>query len=659
MFFYSVLSFISESTMFKSLCLFVYCNVLITCSNSNSLLIEKKLDHIGALTRYAQHITLNFCYRCSFISVITDQKSNKHHTIKDIMIKNAFRSYRPIIMTNDVPQFVYTTYHEVTSEKHIGTTALLIVLVADINPDTFLFVISDIHVLQYFGSKTNVAIIFYKPIKEVGTEWLENLFKMIWRWYLLRVVVVFYSTHTSGIEVVTFNPFENNYYINMTLEAEYAELFYEKIQNMNGYPLYIVANRFMGYMLSKKKPSLRFIEKDDLTVYTVIKHLNATGIVARRTENLKNTSSIKVADNYDLSKVDVVFEPGSVIKEKFLEGLYPHEQDDICVVVPRGEAIPQVLYMFMVFEISVWCSLLLTMVVGTVAYFYLNKYIENRNMRSVIVYIIRSTLAGPWGHLPHKSAERLLVCSWCLFGVLITSFFISELTSTLIEKKYYPDINTLQELESTNWKIYGTEEEVELVQSNYGNEGFKDRFVGINFFDVVKHFPGNRTNKFPRSIIYRTIAYMRKPVLMSKERALHFLQSKESYKHGRRTFSLMSECPFPNQVSYSVTKGRGTIYAAKVNDIIKRLYFSGIIEHWKSIAEIFNSNDVKLEKTVKEEEEENGYLSLFHLQTAFYLLAAGLIISIVAFNVELLYAFTERHCKRYIVKNKSNKYIVN
>lgn len=630
--------------------LIVFVNLLVLAACYNQLLVEKLPQHEIELRNLIRHILLNYCYYCNFIAVVSDLVDNKHD-LKTLILRDAFSSNRPIIMTNKVHDF---TLNLMINDKYLGTTQLMIVLVGDIKTDKFAWMVTGIRFMCY-DTKTNIAFVFYKPIMQSDTIWLEKLLKIVWDNFVLRAIAVFWNEHSSNIEVVTFDPYQNNFYINLTEVAYYEILFYDKVQNMHGYPLIIVAHPFLQYML-QRKPSLRFMGKDELIVYTIIKHLNATGVVAKHRENAVE-SSTKILDRYDLDGIDIVFEAGSAKKEIFLEGLYPHEQDDLCVVVPRGEAIPQALYLFMIFEINAWCSFFLTIILGSLGYFFLNKFMANRCMRLVTVNIIRVTLIGPWVHLPHDSAERILICSWALFGFLVSSFFMSELTSTLIEKKYYPDVTTLKELESTNWKIYGSTKDVNMVKENYKtfSHAFLNRFINLSFKDVLTLNSKNTRNTFPKTIIYQTIARMRQPVLMSKEKAVHFLHSKESYAQGRRAFSLMPECPFPNQVSYSVTKGRGTIYAAKVNEIIKRLYMSGIIDHWKQIAEMFNSDDNEMKQYIQIEEKENNYLSLFHLQTAFYILAIGLALSIFAFCMEITYVFLKKHGKRVVEENKNKK----
>lgn len=115
--------------------------------------------------------------------------------------------------------------------------------------------------------------------------------------------------------------------------------------------------------------------------------------------------------------------------------------------------MPQYLYMMMLVPGNVWGAILLTLIGVAIARWVLGgkhatPFLDN------ISFLLGTTAPN---RPRMKSPERLLLALWMFGCLVLDTLFQTTLMSTLVAPKFYPDLDTLEDLSSTDMKVYGPE----------------------------------------------------------------------------------------------------------------------------------------------------------------------------------------------------------
>lgn len=100
------------------------------------------------------------------------------------------------------------------------------------------------------------------------------------------------------------------------------------------------------------------------------------------------------------------------------------------------------------------------------------------------------------------------------------------------------------------------------------------------------------------------------------------------------THHVMSESPMPNAVSYNIPNNK--LYYEEMLRIFGTIQEAGLHMHWRDYNYYLDREVVKSNKTATTTTKKNQILTLFHLQSAFFMLILGLSGSLFAFCCELL-----------------------
>lgn len=604
---------------------------------NNNLLPKSASETSEDLSDYAVHIAANYCRFCNFVAVITEQNIFRKF-VRDTTIKHSFKFYLPLMIIDDFTKFKTMPQFEVEKQRHIGRSRLFLVYLDHESSNLFHSLIHKMKNLPHWRANTRLLLIFTKIMRGDDTRWLRNIFHLLWQHHIIRVVAIYWNRNIRNLEVVTYDPFIRNFYMNMTGFPMEFDVYFDKTANVNKFPInaMIKKGEEMMFNLPIETKDAKFKDVNTMVMIAVMQAMNARVIKIYKSTlepNTKDTSR-NLSKTVPHFTADVIFIATGMIKERNIQLLYPHGQDDICVIVPKGHPIPQIYYMFMTFRLRVWIILFAVMAVGVLGYFCINYYAKNSSNNALS--ILRTMLLSPLPHLPPTDPERLTVFSWLVFGFLMANIFISSLTSTLIERKYYPDVTTLADLEKTGWKIFGMEDTVNLIKTHLNetfDKEFLDRFDATNLKQAMSTFGGSK--RLTNSNIYSMLVKVGKPILLERVRAHHLLMSSENIVDGRKFFTLMPDCPLPSQVSYGVMKGRGAVYKERIDILLKRLTASGLYSYWQSMYEMRNLYRSVHDGQGHGDDSNDIHLGVYHLQTCFYLYTMGITISFCAFFAEL------------------------
>lgn len=229
--------------------------------------------------------------------------------------------------------------------------------------------------------------------------------------------------------------------------------------------------------------------------------------------------------------------------------------------------------------------------------------------------------------IPHTIPLRAMIVCWCIYSFLITSAFTAKLISSLVRPKHLDDINTIDELGNSNYKIiypdYLNETLFTFLNTDRWSFGkLQDQMMGVTAKDFYTLVNNNRTGN----------AY-----IMSNYMAEYMVSKHFDSANGRSYYHLMHECLVYLPKVYLVQQG--SLFLGHFNDLLARFYEMGFIVHWdrETVLEYSADGVIQEDEQEVDESEIKVVIKMTHLQTAFYLLIIGLVISLTALAIELWY----------------------
>jgi hypothetical protein len=203
---------------------------------------------------------------------------------------------------------------------------------------------------------------------------------------------------------------------------------------------------------------------------------------------------------------------------------------------------------------------------------------------------------------------------------------------------YYPDINTLEELDASGLSIYTKSppliDTFGSAQINSTASTFDINPTMDRLSRRVKVAVG-RINLWSVASTERNFALLDRKTHNEYDRLLNKYRAND----GSLLLHFVRECPRHYLLGYLVP--RGSPYLPYFNQGIARLVEAGIVEHWKKITppstERYGEfNTTNLTEIAVVNTENPKVFSLKDLQLAFYILVVGLSVSIVIFLLEIM-----------------------
>lgn len=299
---------------------------------------------------------------------------------------------------------------------------------------------------------------------EEDKAWLQEAFEEFWARQALQVVLIYYQ---NGIKVFTYNPFTKEYVIEVSDGGELPKLYTHGITDMHGYPIKMyffdtvikqavveeVVNGKIKYngVAGKYFEMLKDIYNGSLEIHRLSQDFDEATITNADTNMPLSDFISMFRELYDF---DMIMAPMRMYSDNELDKVFLYERSDFIIVIPSGELIPRYLYIFLIVPKTVWIAVLtslfvltfMTGIIKIIAGFkpqFLN--VLNDNFRLLLNTSITVK--------KRKMQEKLLLVLWMFHCLIFVTLFQSNLTTSLIVPKYYPDIDSLQELYKTNIKV--------------------------------------------------------------------------------------------------------------------------------------------------------------------------------------------------------------
>ncbi|XP_065354468.1 uncharacterized protein Ir100a [Calliphora vicina] len=222
---------------------------------------------------------------------------------------------------------------------------------------------------------------------------------------------------------------------------------------------------------------------------------------------------------------------------------------------------------------------------------------------------------------PPYNAERIFAISLCLVSVIIGALLESSLATVYIRPRYYKDINTLEELENANLKIF-------IKHAAMRDDLFRGQNTRLyNSLDERVMLVGEPEE--------RLISIMSKRggfVAVTREFSLLIA---DIYYFITKKIHIIPECPKTYHIAYLYTKN--SPYEETFNVALLQFLAAGLIEQWidesrhEALCQIHNFDDY-----IAESSYQWKAFQINDLQLAFYVLIFGNICAALLFFAEYI-----------------------
>lgn len=438
----------------------------------------------------------------------------------------------------------------------------------------------------------------------------------------------------NSTKVWAYNPFELNTQNSRghIYQFQYGHaLFNEhrdnRLRNVHGYPLHV--SMFAQYptaipVNSVENNSTRYEGMDGHMLYITAAYFNF---------------SLRLYSSYDTNTYGTVLDNGSIIgsladivygrmdisfNSRFImwygtddvDFSIPVTSDKLCIITPKSKQIPKWKNMLVCYKTEVWLSLFMVYFVCATCFHFLDKYhLQNRSAGCLpALDMFQVFVLSPVHHSPRILTQRLLFVSCLLFSLVILSTFQGLLVTNITSPNYRADIHTLDQLYESNLQI--------LTESISTQELFKNTETVIS--RKIQFYDGSREEMI-RKVLKSEAA------MTERESSIRFLVIKYVSPNGEVQMHMVEECPSYYYLAYMVPKH--SPYLNGFNSFFRKVLEPGLTQKW-----YWDSIDIKTRLSHGKSQLQPKTLKLFSLsdlQLAFYILAAGLLLSVLAFVAEV------------------------
>lgn len=462
-------------------------------------------------------------------------------------------------------------------------------------------------------------------------SWMKTIFHTFWENHVFNVLIIFYDISIQKLCVFTFNPFGNeNYLLDLSATGtQYSQLFWDKASNLNKNVFRV--SLFYEQTRAIFHPNGRTTGTDGYLTELMIEKMNATLQLLPPTDGfdigefLPNGSVTGSLAQILNEEVDISFNTRFLRLKQFYgkaQITFTNGRDDICFLVAKAGYASNVYNIFRSFSAPVWLMVVSSLFIASFSFAILYKMQnESRPLQHTFFNFFSWNLAQPIIHLPENWATKILIAFWVVYALLITSSYEGNLTSNLVLRPTLADINTIKQLQTSNLEIMTFGRYVDLLLTFFNQStaytGFEKRIRSVSSSaQLAKHIQAHEFQ----------FAYA------NKQHINKFLSMrKENFRYGRPMFHNVPECPVPFLVAYVLRIG--SPYLARINSILRRAQENGMIGYW----------DLEAEETSHRSKSSLGSgggpvpLTLDHMQSAFYILGFGLVISLTVLAMEIVY----------------------
>ncbi|XP_037030220.1 uncharacterized protein LOC119070041 [Bradysia coprophila] len=530
--------------------------------------------------------------------------------------------------------------------------------------DTFMDFIYEFRIGK---DKRKYFVIIERHMEPNPDQWLYYLFAKFWRKQILNVVVVFYK---ESVQIFTYQLFEDcgnsdGSNISPTTtspnseQAYHEQEFYLNVLNITSYP---TSKWFFNKLTNLQRRKLvvtmisvpnRAYLREDKTFYAGI-----DGNVAELIRSRMNATFTYISPKFSFNGSNNTGPFGDIVQKRAhfsfnihayapynfnntVEQTNAFDHVKFCVIVPRNGMSPVAFNIFHSMTPAIWVLVIVAIVIVTIALAsvqYAHKNIRKRinhlteqHKSYTIVELASIVLQSFFGDAIEQIAFyhhslRFILLGWLIYSFLITSAFTATIISSLIKPNHRENINTIAELAASKLTILYPKPIAKNIENGFDYHTFQlleDNFKEINSWE--EHLTILNQNK-------TQYAYVLADYYCS-----HAVRSNIDKETGESIFHMVPECLSSHPKVYFAQ--RGSMYLGYVNELLGRFHEYGMFRRWIAESKFFSVMK-GLRMGYQAADKEVDYASvkvamnMEYLQTPFYMLVMGLLLSTIIFCVE-------------------------
>ncbi|KAJ3647497.1 hypothetical protein Zmor_019372 [Zophobas morio] len=269
-------------------------------------------------------------------------------------------------------------------------------------------------------------------------------------------------------------------------------------------------------------------------------------------------------------------------EKQTMEFTVPHLIQAICAVVPKAPKLPKWVALFRCFNKTAWLLIGLTLLVCTTFWYFA------------------------------RSFTKVLYCLCLLFNLVVLGIFEGYMFRTFTTTKFYPDINTLEELDKSGLTLE-----------------WDSWFFFKDNSSLIKNL--ERKSVPVQQDTFNSIAFHRNVATVEPKVYAEFLSTKYVDSEGFPRLHIVDECLNTFLVGHVVPKG--SAFLTIFNNFITKMMEAGLTEKW--LRDVFDSTVTEKTYILNKNKQSVKAFSMDDLQIAFYGIVVGYVGSFLVFLCEL------------------------
>lgn len=337
------------------------------------LLISDKYVESENLARFATQIFLAECKTCQsvWVFIMDDATSSLFlQNIASTLPLTGLFLYKldnfTAVQTGDYPAY---------------KPEMTIIFLSDSNYDAIDEILYAMEELPYWNTRGMYLLIATGVNNTEDEDWIESSFRALWDRQILRVLICIWQ---QNIKIYSYNPFLDNYGTDSTNSTNLYDLLEHKIKNMNGYPIKLYYFDLVLGRRNSKNQNGKWVGADGMFFETAAETINASLEVHPLSDDftyevIKNTDTTQPLATFlsvfsELYNFDAVFTKTNIYRDDTYDHIFVPERNDLFIIVPRSEKIPEYLYIYLIVPYKVWCAIIASLIFVSAVIIYIQKY---------------------------------------------------------------------------------------------------------------------------------------------------------------------------------------------------------------------------------------------------------------------------------------------
>nr|CAD7573010.1 unnamed protein product [Timema californicum] len=470
---------------------------------------------------------------------------------------------------------------------------------------------------------------------------IEEVFRTSWDGYLVLNFVVLYWSREPQIDnlekkSIKIRLFVSNQFIEgramidvyaRWLNNKNFNLFSDKLLDVRGYEINVPTKQSFKNFKHKvgKKGQPYVIGYEGSAINTLIETINGTPNVFNQTPDScqRGKTSNEICDDCPCIRVDIYGNVNIKTLKNFVSSTYPYDHDCLTHLVPKSDRLPDHMIVTLPFSADTWTVLFCVFPLLVLVFKIISHDAELE--LNTTLEMIRILVTGATFSMPLSTCRRLYLLLCLIYSLIMINSYQGALTSFLTVSKFYPDINTLQQLDQSGLRIaisivHGFTSVNDPAFQFDPNDAMVMRLVRKSFFT------------YNRYEALSLVAHKKKTSFFTLKRWARYYVKLHEYsdQDGQPLLHVMEECTLPAKIVFEFPVN--SPFQNRFNVIIGRLYESGLFLHWYSemmVRSRYDSEGFEKRSSLKP-------LTIDHVRTPFLILFGGLCVSIIYISCEII-----------------------